>query len=119
MRLFTLILLPVPSRPETGSGLLRLPCPCNCTGGDHRGLTRNTLPLSGHGEGGGGGNGTSSHSLGFFGIILKPRDQTEGHVGYGFQILFPAPNACTKVDGGSLLVILTHALFNLLFLIMS
>lgn len=47
------------------------------------------------------GQALAPASLGFFGIILKPLHQTEGHFGYGFQILLPTPNACTKVDGGS------------------
>lgn len=47
------------------------------------------------------GQALTQASLGFSGVILKPHDQTGGHFGVGSQILFPTPNACTEVDGGS------------------
>lgn len=87
-------LFPVPSWPETGSGLLRVPCPYNYTRGklletDLRCLnaTRKDQLRKEAGEMETYSNPSLTRH--FQCIILKPHYQTQGHFAHGFQILPP------------------------------
>lgn len=113
IRWFAFIMLPASEltcQPETGSGLLRVPCPYSPMGGE-------LLETHLENEGGGRWHRPCLHlSLSglFHSLIGKAHHQTESHFGDGLQILSPIPHIYTNVNGGSDLVTLTRVLFHLL-----